>query len=388
LSAPSPRSKDDSIYYEEWRRFGKILEAYISENRDLLEHESFDIILGFSRGGIILAFAFACLLKDGQNTVYSKPSKASVRPIPRGLAYKKTDRCFVMNQAASRAEIEDIIKNLRDDLEDYSRTFEIKTPLNVLIMDDNLTGATRVQFLEDILDDMKPVVGRHKTLAYVRHKVFPEEEIPTIRGFPPRKNIFVMPWHIFHKKGILKFPNEDLNLVNLEDIDLKFCFELNERLNSLDEFINTLKKKKYYRFKNRYGQDIIINGASEFLLRLSEGFIEFRYRPRLLYPPKGCLKIEMEDNEDNDHCGTYDISDDPTFLPLCLLIDEKKITGATCLACPILNCNKELFDCALAYGKSSKKIKISLKSDRNEIVKLKGDIENWLEKTGINLIKS
>jgi hypothetical protein len=244
LSALSPRSKDESIHYESWKEFGETLEEHICKNKADLEDQSYDVILGFSRGGIILAFAFACILKDLENSVYSKPSKASVRPIPRGFAYKKSDRCFVMNQATSRVEVEDIIENLQNDLYDYSKVFGISDPLNVLVMDDNLTGATRVQFLEDILENM-PIVGKHKTLAYVRHEAFPVEEIQTMKEFPSGKNIFVMPWHIFHKKRILKFPDENLSLSNLGDIDLKFSFELNEKLANIEELIDVLLKKKY-----------------------------------------------------------------------------------------------------------------------------------------------
>jgi len=183
-------------HVEDWEPFGKQLKDFISNNRENLESESYDVILGFSRGGVILALSFACLLKDGNSKVYSKLSKASVRPIPRGFVIKTNDPCFIMNQAASKAEIDDITKNLKQDLEDFAKDCNNGKPINVLIMDDNLTGATRVKFLEDFVDDMKPFpVANRKTLAYVRHKAFLKEEIPTILGFPEDAEIFVMPWH-------------------------------------------------------------------------------------------------------------------------------------------------------------------------------------------------
>jgi hypoxanthine phosphoribosyltransferase len=214
LSASSPKT-DSKIHHETWKKFGKHLEKYIESHKMELDEESYDVILGFSRGGTILAYAFACLLKDSKSAKYSNLTKASVRSIPGGMTYKKSDPCFVMDLPASRQERDDIIKYLKRDLENFSIKHNDGKPINVLIMDDNLTGATRVKFLQNILNKMVPLVQKHNTLAYIRHKAFLEDEIPTIRSFPRGKDIFVMPWHKPHEKKYLKLKHNDIDLTKL-----------------------------------------------------------------------------------------------------------------------------------------------------------------------------
>ena len=104
---------EENKQIETWEDFGLNLRSYIEANEKQLTRDSYDVILGFSRGGTILAFAFGCMLKDYLHE-YSDPPKASVRPIPRGLTCKRDSPCFVMDHPASNNEIRDIKNYLED----------------------------------------------------------------------------------------------------------------------------------------------------------------------------------------------------------------------------------------------------------------------------------
>ncbi|HRW82424.1 MAG TPA: hypothetical protein P5049_03100 [Methanothrix sp.] len=320
-------SRSLNTYLDTWKDFGRNLEAYIASHGTELENESYDLILTFSRGGAILAFAFACLLKDNsKSSEYSKPYKASVRSIPRGITVKIDDPCFVMDHPASRLEKEDILNNLEDELRSFSEEYNEGKPLKVLIMDDNLTGATRVKFLENELDKLenKGLVIGYRTLAYVRHKAFLENEIPTIISFPKDKDNFVMPWHVPH-------PPRELNLKDshTELERLIFRFKLNC---DYEMFIEKVKEK--------YGFDegFIFNGASNFYIihhipqETSErviDFVELSHFPNKLYPPKMCLNSNGSDEHNSSN-----------FLKLCSYLNDMTID--VCTTCSCLNCNKYL----------------------------------------------
>jgi hypothetical protein len=364
---------NDVIHKESWETFGQTIEDYISKNKGDLEKSSIDIILGFSRGGTILAFAFACILKDMDSEVYSKQFKASVRTIPGGASIKLNDPCFIMNQAANAIEIEDITKKLEKDLGDFSIKYKNGDRLNVLIMDDNLTGATRVKYLEDKLK-MMPVVGGLGTLAYVRHKAFQESEIKTIQKFPSSAEIFVMPWHKPHSRRDLEFLNEELDLARLRHFNLKVLIKLNNRFSSWKDFENSINWDNYFRLLDIEGRKLLISGASMFNMMLQDDSeqIIMKFEKHLLYPPKKCLKPLNSDLDDNGKMKFYN-----------LCSDEIKRTKATCLMCSILNCNKELFARVLGQKERQGKIKLSLDSydDRDNMLKdVANNWINWFEK--------
>lgn len=349
--------------------FGENIKKYISENNEKLEKKSFDILLGFSRGGAILAFAFACILKDRDSKEYSKQFKASVRTIPRGLSIKLNDPCFIMNQAANEIEIADITKKLEKDLGNFSKEHKNGERLKVLIIDDNLTGATRVKYLEDKLKGM-PVVDETKALAYVRHKAFLKDEIPTIRGFPETADIFVMPWHTPHTSRDLKFPNAELDLAKLRHFNLKLVFKLNNRFCNWEDFENGINWDNYFRLIEIEGRKLLINGASMFKMQIQDDcrHVTMKYEKHLLYPPKRCLSPLNSDLDDNGK---------KNFLKLCS--DDGKRTKATCLMCSILNCNKELFDRVLGHKERANKIKIILDSYDDNDKKLEEEMNRWLD---------
>lgn len=361
---PSTDIDNPTKWFETWDNFGKNLKNYIINNKEYLEKENFDIILGFSRGGVILAFAFACLLKD-HSKKYSKLQKASVRPIPNGIVRKINDPCFIMNQAASNIEIDDILNNLESELKKFSKDYAANEKLNILLMDDNLSGATRVKYLEDILEDMKSsIVHEHKTLAYVRHKLFSKEEIPTIIDFPEKADIFIMPWHDFHETRDLKFKNEENDLTKLNNFKLILRFKKHESVKDIEKFFKDINKEKFYRFKCNF----IINGASEFLTQIDNatGYLKLNYMPNKIYPPKRCLKPQNSDANGDDMAGI--------FYPLCQDANPEP-TGATCLACSIINCNRELFRRVLVASNGNNFAEIDLKYEGENSETLKEKIE-------------
>lgn len=301
---------------ETWKNFGNNLRDYIKTHREELKTDSFDVILGFSRGGTILGYAFACLIKD-IIPEYSNLSKASVRSIPKGITCKREDPCFVMDHPASNSEAKDITITLQKDLEEFAKRKNNSEPISVLIIDDNLTGATRVNFLEETLCKMS-CVKLCKKLAYVRHPAF--LSIPTIRTYPEGKNYFTMPWHEPHEK-------KDLNLQSNEPdlIKLKFHVKVSNEFN-LQRLLNGLN--------NDYGikRNIVINGASTFLLNKQvinkDNILELNFMPNYFYPPKDCLNSKDSNGE---AFGKQS---------LCSLGANK--TMGVCLACSCLNCNLRL----------------------------------------------
>lgn len=346
------RKTDGDIYCEEWNVFGNNLKEYIKSNKDGLIEDSFDVILGFSRGGTVLAYSFACLLKDMIDE-YSDTQKACVRSIPKGFTCKKKHPCFVMDHPTSFHEKEDIEKFLVDDLKELSVTRD--NLLNILIMDDNLTGATRIRFLKDELNKLN-CVNFVKTLAYVRHDSFLSiSTIPTIRKFPQGFKVFVMPWHKPHNKRELDVESEKIN-----GYEMSVLFRVEDKFN-LQHFEKTIRK--LYAVE----QHFIINGASNFYIRSRKvqnaDFVELRIFIHMFYPPKQCLKSEFSD-------ATYEEIDISEFFPICSSGITKSMNS--CLTCSHLNCNKRLFKTILNITKSQS---ISFEIKNNE--KLEFAINDW-----------
>lgn len=323
---------NDGQHLETWGEFGTNLELYIKKNKKKLIIESYDLILGFSRGGTILAYSFACLLKDIINE-YSDNNKACVRQIPKELICKRNDPCFVMDHPASDHEKNDIKNLLENELKIFAKNHNNNKPINVLIMDDNLTGATRVRFLEYELSKMN-CVESFKTLAYVRHSSF--LPMSTIKEFPKDKDYFVMPWHIPHSKKELDLQSEEIYGYNM-----KISILVNNGF-SLEAFIDTIKNGYIIRKKT------IVNGTSNFHFREIKkntgDFVELKTQINRYYPPKPCLK-----SNDSDNNGKK-IEEFSEYLPLCSLCIAK--TMVACLTCSYLNCNKRLLKNALNAANS------------------------------------
>ena len=343
-----------NYHHEKWEDFGNNLKSYIDSNVEELNRDSYDVILGFSRGGTILAYAFACLLKDVLVDGYSDLPKASVRSIPKGVTSKNNEPCFVMDHPASRSEKKDITDILEKDLEEFSKNHNQSKQINVLIMDDNLTGATRVGFLESKLNAMD-CVKEVKTLAYVRHPSFPP--MSTIAKFPEGKDYFVMPWHGYHEKM-------DLGVLykKVDSPKLRIFIKSSDKVD-LQDFREELSESYIIR------GNLIYNGASVFLFKEintnNDNFIELRPVCEMLYPPKQCLKPKNSDSNANAH----------REFSLCSLAAEK--TMAVCFVCTYLNCNIELFKEIMRITGNCL-IKVEIDKNSNTNTNLKAAVEGWL----------
>lgn len=349
-------------YKETWLVFGETLENYMADHEEEITRASYDVIVGFSRGGTILAFIISCILKDKFEEYKLKPYKATVRPIPQGLSVKREDPCFVMNLPASIHEIEDIDKYLKDDLEEFAKLYNNSEPISVLAVDDNLTGATRVTNLGDKLKE-NVWVKSYKLLAYNRHPEFTKSDIQTIREFPEDFDYFIMPWHEEH-------PKKDLVIQNNDTDNTKLNFYINVSNEFLLEELYEVLKKDYNVSRSKSNAIIfsIKNGASQFNIEKNDtdNFIKLSYTSVMFYPPKQCLQQIEEKN--NNH-RAFDKS-------LCLF--GANMTKFSCLLCSYLNCNMPLIKRILNFEKTPKNLYVEEIAQNGKInKKLKTAAQEW-----------
>lgn len=364
------RNESSNNYIEKWDRFGSNIERYIRQHEEELSARSYDVILGFSRGGAILAHTFSCLLKEILISEYSNPYKASVRPIPKGITVKGNDPCFIMDRPSAPQEESDILCDLENDLTNFSQEYNNGKSINILIMDDNLTGATRLKFLKDKLREMK-CVANHETLAYVRHNRF--KKIKTIIEFPDGADYFVMPWHIDHGKRNLDVPNDDNDLEYL-----KLFIKSDDGWDKLVLDISSFKSET--RNQCIIQKNLIINGAGtsgfyvDFIKKDGSNFIELDHTLFMLYPPKKCLK-PLNNNFEYDN-GFHELCSFNLGEP------TKPSSMGVCVACSCLNCNKSLIQNLLLANE--KVLLVEAKSNR--ISNIQQEIVRWFKQTMPNII--
>lgn len=351
-------------YEESWASFGETLEHYFAEHEEEYIKASYDVIIGFSRGGTILAGIISCILKDKFEEYKSKPHKASVRPIPQGLYVKREDPCFVMNLPASVHEIQDIDIHLANDLEQFAKLNNNSEPISVLAVDDNLTGATRITNLGNKLKE-NGWVRSYKLLAYNRHPDFTKSDIQTIREFPEGADYFIMPWHIEHPKKDLVVQNNDTDATKL-----KFNINISDEF-ILDDLYEVLKKEGYNVRRSKSDAMIfsIKNGATQFNIEKNDAddFIGLSYTSVMFYPPKQCLK--QIGNGNNCHRA---------FDKKSLCASGATVTRASCLLCSNLNCNIPLIKRILTFDKNPKNVYVEEIVPNGEINKtLKPAAEEW-----------
>ena len=352
-------------YEESWASFGETIDNYFREHKEEYIQASYDVIIGFSRGGTILAGIISCILRDEFEEYKSKPHKASVRPIPRGLYVKREDPCFVMNLPASTSEVEDIDKYLENDLENFAKRNNNSEPISVLVVDDNLTGATRVKNLGKKLKE-NGWVRSYKLLAYNRHPDFTKSDIQTIRDFPENADYFIMPWHIDHKKKDLVVQSNDTDATKLKfNINVSSEFRLNDLYEAL--------KIEGYNVRRRKSDAIIFSiqiGATQFniIKKDADNFIELSYTSVMFYPPKQCLKKIGNGNNCHRAFDKKSICES----------DAGAVTKASCLLCSNLNCNVPLIKKILTFDENPKNIYVE-EIAPNGIIneKLKPAAEEW-----------
>ncbi len=341
-------------HIETWADFGRNLTEYVSSHKEELIAKSYDTIIGISEGGSIIAFSLSCELKANLHE-YSKPFKPCVIPISLGFTYEgDIDELKIKY-------LEEITNRLEKDLKDYSITYNKGNPINVLVIDDNLTGAICMKFFERKLREMG-CVANLGTLAYVRHPAFLKME--TISEYPKNATCFVMPWAKLHEKRDLGLENNKTSVTKI-----KICIKLNKNFDSFSSFVDRLRRMY------EIDEDLIINGSSVFYLRYADfkksKFIELNYMPNAFYPPKHCLRPHNTNNERK--------SDD--FIDLCSFGIRERTIG-TCLVCSLLNRNKYLIRkvSTLAYSDEIY-IKFSSYDNYDNNINLQLGIKNWFARS-------
>ncbi|ODS35715.1 MAG: hypothetical protein A7315_05220 [Candidatus Altiarchaeales archaeon WOR_SM1_79] len=341
-------------YLESWQSFGDNLNEFIEKHNDDLIKDSFDLILGFTRGGYIVALALSALLRDKFKEAYDieeKPYKASVRAIPSGITTKRYRHpCFVMHDAASKEDMEDLRSSLEYNLREFKKTIEEENfqkidKVNVLLVDDNLTGSTRLlTFAKEMRKwDFLDV----KTLCYVRHKAF---EIPKfdyeISKFPQNYDYFVMPWHVEEKP-------KDLNIDRPVQrfafkCKLNSTFDINKFQRRLRMLIPSYQHEFTYSNTNIY---IFNRGETYVEMQLNEDEISFRYIYNKFYPPKRCL-IQREP-------GFKKLIGMDKALSFCEDDSNLILHTNTCLVCAFLNCNRDFLESIIIENEPVNKLIIS-----------------------------
>lgn len=304
---------------ETWEDFGKEMDDFLEKNKNRLINDDFDIMIGFLRGGGILATVLHCKLND-KILYYGKEKKVLFRTIPKEIS-KKDYRapCFVTGIAATEEELHDL-DSLIKELNSLRYELLQERKINLLLVDDNLTGSTRLKYFVEKISSTSFV--NVKTLAYTRH---PEFFVPhldyVIREFPKNKDYFVMPWHekpshprtpqieesvipIWFEFGIT--PDFDLKEFFSKIVDLEFAERIEMRESTID-------------FKR---------GESQFYIEKKDNKLKLISPKRKYYPPKNCLDEKI-----------------PAFgnLSLCKLGGEMNQSNI-CRICSFLNCNRDLLN--------------------------------------------
>jgi hypoxanthine phosphoribosyltransferase len=325
---------------ESWPHFGWNIENFLLLNKEKLIDNDFDLFIGFSRGGVILSNILSCIIKDKFEHYKKDILKLSLRSIPNGIYSKSDEICFLINKTATEAELDDIHEYLKKDLEKfYSEHFKEKKQqkLNILVIDDNLTGSTRIFAAKHFLEQLN-FVGIVKTLAYTRVKDFKVPKLDyQIRDYPENALFFIMPWHyvhIEHQHPILQ--NKD----TATTLFFKFLAQDNIKFG---EIVEEIEQTIPYNQVNKHDdEDFEIKDCVNFRIGTSdlalyynslENIIEIHYYVIKIYPPKACLT-------NNSMFET----------PLCKDSSKEKITNDLCTLCTILNCNKQFFKILLNKG--------------------------------------
>lgn len=342
-------------YPETWESFGSNMDKFIDRKRNELANDNYDLILGFTRGGYIVALVLSTLLRDKIKEVYDieeKPYKASVRSIPPGIATKRYRHpCFVMQDAASKEDMDDLHSDaLEFDLRRFKRSIEEEyftkiDKLNVLLVDDNLTGSTRLLTFSDEMDGWNFI--NVKTLCYVRHKVFKKPELDYyVSSFPEGFDFFVMPWHKEEK------PKD----MFVDTRNQKFAFKINKNINfNMERFQKRLRKLNppYELLHEDTSENIFAFGRGEtiIMVKIEEEDILFNHLYNKIYPPKKCL-IQKEP-------GFQKTTGLGGALSICENNRELILHTNACFLCAFLNCNHDFVRSLILENEPVKELTIS-----------------------------
>jgi hypothetical protein len=357
-------SKETSVtpHNETWEDFGKNIESFLNKHED--EFQKVDLIVGFTRGGFILATVVSTLLRDiFEETARKKPVFASLRPIPAGITYKTYSHpCFAMDSPMSpeeEADYRQLIRDIRQFKEKFHKTEKI---LNVIIVDDNLTGATRLFAYKNALEEKLPF-AKVKTLAYTRLGVFEYPKLDyQIREYPPDTAYFIMPYHKDH--GTFELP-----VLRMRPI----CLVLKDTSNFQSLYMDLRKLKgKFGVVKRQKGKSIMLQrGASVINLAKEGNQVVLNFFYDKYYPPKRCLRRKDEFK----NLGTFE---EFSLWSLCGLGAQKADT--ICFYCSSLNCNYDILKTVLLRlnGQANFEVHQIPESAKDSILSIA--VRNWLNR--------
>lgn len=379
---------------ETWLQFEQHIDVFFDVCGPTLCDDNFDVIIGFSRGGTILSNILSCLIKDKFDFYKKQQHKLSVRNIPNGIYVKSKDPCFLINKTATSNELEDIREHLKNDLINFHSKYCNKDDkLNVLLVDDNLTGSTRLfeakSFLESLLLEGDKLCNV-KTLAYTRVKNIKRPKLDyQILKYPNNILFFTMPWHDIHV-----MPSHPI-FNNNEEIGIEITFEFTKQKEIEFEMIID-------EIENLYQDCRIVKHAEEDELGITDCAtirignidlslynnekskrLEMRFIISKNYPPKYCLESDAFDINGKI---IFDSNSEVIFEEgLCKNISSEITWKNLCIYCATLNCGKDLFDClANKSDFSSVRVKNDLNDSNSK--NIVDGINKWIcSNTDLNL---
>lgn len=341
---------DVKPYEETWENFGATLKAFFDFNRTRLCDENFDLIMGFSRGGLILATVISCMISD-LCLEKGKRGLTPLRSIPGGIAKKSyRDSCFLMMAPVSNDELDDIEK-LKEDLISFKGT---KDSLKILLVDDNLTGSSRLYAIKKKIEE--EIEGSVvKTLTYVRHHVFTRPKIDyVVREYPEGADYFVMPWHIVHHARIL-MPLDEIITVSLM-VETTPQYNFSKTKSKIIKYLKT--KNPFLQFVDEENILGLIMGENRLWMKKMNNHVLIKQAHFKYYAPKKCLEGGIREEGE----------------PLCKI--EGRRDAKHCFVCSFLNCCGDVITHIKESSGVSNKIKMKI-GDKEVTESLSKTIEKW-----------
>lgn len=317
------------------------------------------MILGFTRGGFILAGILSAQLSDEFADKYSSPTKAAMRSIPNGIHKKTYDRAtFVMGKACDDLDSDDL-EQLREELREFREKNRLDR-LSVLMVDDNLTGSTRMRYFVVNLNDLDFL--DIDLLAYSRGVDFtipPLDYIIRSEPIAPEKYL-IMPWHKENPATQIptRYSHASFRLnytihpgVTIEDLERLIIdnLPLDDRPSEISVRKDTLTFKR--------GETIVH-------IRLNKEKISLKFQGHLFYPPKDCLN-----------------KNPPAFgeRSLCKL-GGLELSGQICRYCSALFCSRDILH-VLEQSAGATYTGAELIQEEDEFEPILGDIaviDRWM----------
>ena len=310
---------------ESWVDFGRQLDSFFSRSGEILKSRQYNVVMGFTRGGAILANILSSELSDRFPDIYRGPAYGAIRTIPNGIHKKGYDRAdFVMGASCAEEDLQDL-GSLMSELRDFRTSYSLDV-VRALLVDDNLTGSTRMRLFMERLTQLGFI--DLDLLAYTRNPVFLLPKIDFyIRDEPIATNQYlVMPWHEVHP------PRGMSTLTGSIGFIIKLSNPLGTTAEQLrDELLQLLPRSKQpNRLEVRRNTLFFKRGETYLEMRVESDTTLIKVVAYMFYPPKDCLGGEI---------GFDDIS-------ICRL-GSPMLSAEACRLCSALNCLRDVFDILL-----------------------------------------